>query len=178
MSSTKVVTGRVRFSYANVFEAKVIGDSKEAKYSVSILIPKKDKATLKKIEDAVKAAAEAGKAKLGGKIPGNLKTPLRDGDEERGDDPAYAGHFFLNANGKQKPGVVDADKNPILDRDEFYSGCYGRASITFYAFNTNGNKGVACGLNHLMKLDDGEHLDGRTSADEDFSEEFDDEGMI
>lgn len=178
MSSTKIVTGKVRFSYLNAFEPKAIGDSTELKYSVSLIIPKKDKATLKKIEDAVKAAAEAGKAKLGGKIPANLKTPLRDGDDERPDDPAYKNAYFINANAKNKPGVVDADRNAILDKDEFYSGCYGRASITFYAFNTSGNKGVAAGLNHLQKLEDGEHLDGRTNPEDDFEEDFEDDGMI
>lgn len=179
MSSTKVVTGKARFSYLNVFEAKAIGDSTDLKFSVSILIPKSDKVTLKKIEEAIEAAIAAGKSsKFEGKIPGNLKKPLRDGDEERGDDPAYAGHFFLNANAKTKPGLVDADRNPIMDKADLYSGCYGRASVTFYAFNTKGNKGIACGLNHLQKIADGEHLDGRTNPEDDFSDDFDDESMI
>lgn len=178
-SSTKIVTGKVRFSYLNVFEAKSIGDSTDLKYSVSILIPKSDKVTVKKIEDAIKAAIEAGKSsKFEGKIPGNLKKPLRDGDEERGDDPAYAGHWFLNANTSQKPGLVDANRDAILDKSEIYSGCYGRASVTFYAYNTKGNKGIACSLNHLQKIADGDHLDGRTNAEDDFSDDFDDESMI
>ena len=67
--------------------------------------------------------------------------------------------MFLNANNTQAPGIVDADRQPIIDRKEVYSGCFGRASISFYAFNTNGNKGIACSLNNLQKIKDGEHLE-------------------
>lgn len=172
METTKVITGKVRFSYANVFEPTSIQEGQEKKYNVSIIIDKKDKATLSKIEKAIKEATELGKAKLGGKIPTNLKTPLRDGDAERPDDEAYAGAMFLNANSLRKPGIVDEDLNPILSRDEFYSGCYGRASITFFAFNTAGNKGIACGLNNLQKLEDGEPLSGSSSAESDFSDDL------
>lgn len=171
---TKVITGKVRFCYAHVFEPTSVGeDETNKKYSVSILIPKSDTKTLAKIENAIKAATEAGTSKFGGKIPRNLKTPLRDGDEER-DDEVYAGHMFLTANSGQKPGIVDAELNPILDRDEFYSGCYGRASINFYAFNTAGNKGIACGLQNLQKLENGERLAGiSASAEEDFGDDDD-----
>lgn len=167
-TSTKVVTGEVRFSYAHVFEPSSINGD-DPKYSVSILIDKDDKKTLARIEKAVEAAKQAGIAKFGGKIPQNLKLPLRDGDIDREDDPVYAGKYFINANCKQKPGVVDKAGNPIIDATEFYSGCYGHASVTFYAFNTKGNKGIACGLNNLMKTRDGEALSGRSSAEDDFS---------
>lgn len=166
MASTKVVTGKVRFSYANVFEPKSINGG-DAKYSVALLIDKKDKKTLAKIEEAIEAAKEEGKGKWGGKIPKKLKLPLRDGDEER-DDEAYAGKMFINANSASKPGVVDEDLNPIMDQDEFYSGCYGRASVNFYAFNSNGNVGIAAGLNNLQKLAEGDRLSGGSSAEEDF----------
>lgn len=172
MSSTKAVTGKVRFSYANVFEPKSINGS-EPKYSCAILIDKKDKKTLDKIEAAIAAAIEEGKGKWGGKIPKKLKLPLRDGDEER-DDEAYEGKMFINANSKSKPGVVDEDLNPIMDSDEFYSGCYGRASINFFAFNSNGSVGVAAGLNNLQKLEDGDRLSGGSSAEEDFGSADDD----
>ena len=165
---TKVVTGKVRFSYLHVWEAVAIEDGQDKKYSVSLIIPKGDKETLARIKKAVAAATEAGKAKFGGKIPANLKTPLRDGDVERPEDESYEGAYFLNANCKTKPGVVDQNLNPILDQDELYSGCFGRASITFYAFNTSGNKGIACGLNNIQKLKDGEPLGGRSTAESDF----------
>lgn len=172
----KVITGLVRFSYVKVFKAESVGESDEPKFSVSLIIPKSDKTTLNKIRAAIEAAKEAGKAsKFGGKIPANLKLPLRDGDEERPDDEAYANSYFVNASCLTKPGVVDKDLNPILDQDEFYSGCYGRASITFYPFNANGNKGIAAGLNNVQKLKDGESLGGRQSAEVDFAEEFDDD---
>lgn len=171
-ASTKVVTGEVRFSYAHVFEPASIEGS-EPKYSVSILIDKNDKKTLSRVKAAIEAAKQAGLSKFGGKIPANLKLPLRDGDTEREDDEVYAGKYFINANAKTKPGLVDKGGNPIIDTTEFYSGCYGHASITFYAFNTSGNKGIACGLNNLMKTRDGEMLGGRASAEDDFADLID-----
>ena len=98
-----------------------------------------------------------------------LKTPLRDGDLERPDDEAYAGCYFINANSASAPGIVDADRQPVIDRSEVYSGVYGRASINFYAFNSNGNKGIACGLNNLQKIKDGEPLGGKSRAEDDFA---------
>lgn len=171
-ASTKVVTGEVRFSYAHVFEPASIEGS-EPKYSVSILIDKKDKKTLERIKAAIEAAKQAGLSKFGGKVPANLKLPVRDGDTEREDDPVYAGKYFINANAKTKPGLVDKGGSPIIDTTEFYSGCYGHASITFYAFNTSGNKGIAAGLNNIMKTRDGEMLGGRASAEDDFADLID-----
>ena len=175
----KVITGKdTRWSYCNVWEAKAINGG-TPKFSVSLLIPKSDTVTVKKIKDAIEAAYREGEAKLKGNgksVPALsvIKTPLRDGDQERPDDPAYAGHYFLNANSTTAPGIVDADCQPILTRSEVYSGVYGRASISFYAFNSSGNRGIACGLNNLQKIRDGEPLGGRASAESDFSD-FDDE---
>lgn len=165
--SNKVITGKVRFSYANVFEPKSINGS-DPKYSVSLIIPKEDKVTIDKIKAAIEVAKKEGISKLGGKIPANLKTPLRDGDIDRPDDPAYADSYFVNANSTIRPGIVDANLQPIIDSTEFYSGCFGRASIVFYAYNANGNKGIACGLQNLQKLEDGEPLGGRSRAEDDF----------
>ncbi|KOF56139.1 hypothetical protein AGR56_04265 [Clostridium sp. DMHC 10] len=163
----KIVTGKVRFSYANVWEPKSINGS-DPKYSVSLIIPKSDKDTLKKVKEAIEEAKKEGTAKLGGKIPANLKTPLRDGDVDRADDESYADSYFINANSNTKPGIVDKNVQTILDQSEFYSGCYGRASITFYAYNANGNKGIACGLQNLQKLEDGDPLGGHSRAEDDF----------
>ena len=164
---SKVVTGKVRFSYANVWEAKSINGSEE-KYSVSLIIPKSDAKTIEEIQVAMEEAKQEGVAKFGGKIPANLKLPLRDGDIDRPDDEAYQGCYFINANSKDKPQIVDKKVKPILDPKEVYSGCYGRASINFYAFNQNGNKGIACGLGNLQKLEDGEPLSGHSRAEDDF----------
>ena len=175
-NNTKVVTGmNTRLSYAHLFEPVSINGGAE-KYSVSVLIPKDDKATIEKIEKAVDAAIEEGIAKFGGKKPnkGAIKLPLRDGDIER-DDEAYKGHYFVNANSLTAPKVVDTQLNPILDKSKVYSGCYGRVSLSFYAFNSNGNKGVACGLNNVQKVRDGEPLGGRTTAADDFGTLDDDD---
>lgn len=173
-NKTKVITGVVRFSYANVWEPKSINGSDE-KYSVSLIIPKNDTNTIQEIKDAVEVAKQEGKSKFGGKIPANLKLPLRDGDIERPEDEAYKDSYFVNANSKDRPQIVDKNVKPILDQSEVYSGCYGRVSITFYAFNSNGNKGIACGLGNIQKIKEGEPLSGRSSASDDFTtEEYDD----
>ena len=168
--SIKVVFGEVRFSYANVWEPTSINGSDDKKYSVSILIPKQNKEVVEKVKKAINEAVKEGVSKFGGKIPPNLKNPLRDGDVERPDDESYTGHYFLNANCKTKPGVIDRYKKPIVDTTEFYSGCYGYASVSFYAFHSAGNKGIACGLNNLMKTRDGENLGGRARAEDDFAD--------
>ena len=141
-NKTKVVTGLVRFSYVNIFRSRAFTDGQDAKYSICILIPKKDKKTLDKIQNAIDAAIEQGvSAKWGGKTPKGLHLPLRDGDEERADEaPEYEGMMFLNANSQSKPGIVDADRNEILDADEVYSGCWGRVSINFFPYDAKGNK--------------------------------------
>lgn len=176
-NNTKVITGKVRFSYANVWEPKSINGGDE-KYSVSLIIPKADTKTVNEVKAAIEAAKQEGKAKFGGRVPANnLKTPLRDGDVDRPDDEAYKNSYFINANSKDKPQIVDKNVKPILDQSEVYSGCYGRASITFYAFNSNGNKGIACGLGNLQKLADGDALSGRTKAEDEFST-FEDEDFL
>jgi hypothetical protein len=173
-NKTKVITGKVRFSYANVWEPKSINGGDE-KYSVSLIISKDDTKSINEIMAAIEAAKQDGKAKFGGKIPANLKLPLRDGDIDRPDDETYKNSYFVNANSKDKPQIVDKNVRPIMDQSEVYSGCYGRASITFYAFNQNGNKGIACGLGNLQKLADGEPLSGRSRAEDDFVTSEDDD---
>lgn len=176
----KVITGpNTRWSYANVWEPKSINGG-TPKFSVSLIIPKSDTKTVGKIKAAIEAAYHEGESKLKGNgksVPplAALKTPLRDGDAERPDDEAYANSYFINANATTAPGIVDVDRNPILTRSEVYSGVYGRASISFYAFNSNGNKGIACGLNNLQKVRDGEPLGGKASAESDFATDDDED---
>ncbi len=178
-AKTKVITGIVRFSYLHVWEPAKIEGSEDEKYSVSLIIPKNDTETLNNIKMAIEAAKEEGKnSKFGGKIPANLKLPLRDGDIDREDDENYANCYFINANCKTQPGLVNKNGQRIIDSTELYSGCYGRASITFYAFNSNGNKGIACGLNNLMKVKDGEPLGGRSMAEDDFAAYFEDDDDV
>ena len=177
---TKVITGpNTRWSYANIWEPKSINGG-APKFSVSLIIPKSDTKTIEKVKTAIEAAYREGESKLKGNgrsVPAlsAIKNPLRDGDTERPDDEAYANSYFINANSATAPGIVDANCSPILERSEVYSGVYGRASISFYAFNSNGNKGIACGLNNLQKIRDGEPLGGRTRAEDDFATDDDDD---
>ena len=177
-SPTKVVVP-CRISFANIWEPKSINGSEE-KYSVSCLIPKSDKKTLAKIEKAIDAAREDAKGKKwGGKIPPNLKLPLRDGDVERPDDENYAGHMFFNATSKEAPQIVDRRVQPILDPMECGSGDYCNVSVNFYGFNANGNRGIAAGLGNIQLIKHGERLAGRASAASDFEEvEGDDEDVF
>ena len=174
-SNTKVVTGVVRLSYEHVWEPSSVNGG-TPKYSVSLIIPKDDLKTITAINTAIENAIKDGAAKFGGKIPprGALKLPLRDGDTER-DDEAYRNAYFVNANSTTAPQIVDRSVQPILDRSEVYSGCYARVSINFYAFNSNGNKGVACGLGNIQKVRDGEPLGGKSSAADDFATDLEDD---
>jgi len=172
---TKVKTGKVRFSYAHVFEpAAPMNAGDKPKFGVVLLIQKTDKATIRNIAEAVQAAYVEGVQKHS--LPKKLelcKTPLRDGDDEKPDDENYEGMMFLSANSYNKPGIIDAKGNELFENSEFYSGCWGRASINFYAYST-GSKGIACGLNSLMKLEDGERLSGGNSSPlEDFKDDLD-----
>ena len=174
MNGNRVVTNEVRLSYANVWKPKSINGSDE-KYSVSLIIPKSDTETISLINKAIDQAITDGISKFGGKKPNKaaLKLPLRDGIEK--DDEAYEDAYFINCNSKTAPQIVDLNRQPITDETEVYSGCYARVSINFYAFNTNGNKGIACGLGNIQKTRDGESLGGgRVSANDDFGDGEDD----
>ena len=179
INPTKVITGiKTRWSYANVWQAKSINGG-ALKFSVSLIIPKSDTKTVTAVKNAIQAAYDEGQSKLKGNsksVPAlsAIKNPLRDGDAERPDDEAYKDCYFINANSATAPGIVDAARNPIIEHSEVYSGVYGRASINFYAFNSNGNRGIACGLNNLQKISDGEPLGGKTRAEDDFADENED----
>ena len=179
-NTMKVITGNnTRWAFTNVWEPKSINGG-TPKYSVSLIIPKSDKKTIERVKAAIEAAYKEGESKLKGNaksVPAlsTLKIPLRDGDAERPDDPAYANAYFVNANSATAPGIVDKTCQPILDRSEVYSGVYGRASINFYSFNSNGNRGIACSLNNLQKIRDGEALGGKSRAEDDFASDPDDD---
>jgi len=175
----KVITDECRLSYANVWQPKSVNGG-TPKYSVSLIIPKSDTQTISKINAAIEAAYREGEAKLKGNgktVPplSSLKIPLRDGDIDRPDDEAYAGSYFINANSPTAPGIVDLNRDPILEHSQIYSGVYARASISFYAFNSNGSKGIACGLNNIQRTRDGEPLGGKSRPEDDFASDQDDD---
>ncbi len=172
-NNTKVIV-LCRFSYLHCWEPDSVNGG-DPKYSVSAIIPKSDTKTVNAIKAAIEQAKKDSVSKWGGKVPANLKLPLRDGDIDRPDDEAYAGCYFFNANSRQAPQVVDSKVQPILDQSEVYSGCYGKISVTFYGYNSNGNRGIAAGLGNIQKLKDGESLGGRTSAADDFQTEDDED---
>ena len=173
INETCVRLGEVRFSYAHVFEPRESDNGGPAKYSVVLLIPKDDRDTLELIKSAIAAAEEKGKtSKWGGKIPAKRNSPLRDGDEEE-KGPEFEGMYFFNCSSKQKPGVRVLEDGRIveaLDTEDFYSGCWGAATVNFFPYDSNGNKGVGVGLNNVIKTRDDERLSGGASAESDFAD--------
>jgi hypothetical protein len=186
-NETKVVTGMVRFSYLKVLHPEMMEGQETPKYSVSLIIPKTDETTLTAIRKAINTAATQGRdTKFGGKIPpaANLSIPLRDGDTDRSEDAAYANSFFINAKSTLKPTVYDKNLNEIITPEEIYSGCYGRASVSFYPFNTKGKRGIAAALIGIQKLKEGEPLGINTNSRADFENtpylgsDVDDDGSL
>lgn len=187
-NTTEVVTGKVRFSYVNVFTPKASNNGGDPKYSVTLLIPKSDAATVQKIQQAMTAAAENFRANNGqNALPAKPQHTLYDGDGTRrnGDEfgPECKGHLVITVTSKadRKPGVYDAFRNDILDPAEVYSGCYGRAHIRFYGYNTQGNKGISAQLLGVQKLADGEPLGGSVATSSAFDDGFadgDDDGFM
>lgn len=170
VKENKVIFGPCRLSYTHVFNRyNPDGDQADGKYMTNVLIPKDEKETIAAINKAIDVAKkQAIVSKWGGKEPKKLDMPLRDGDEK--DDENYEGHLFVNAKSNTRPGIVDRKKVPIVDEEEIYSGVWAIVSITFFGYDKNGNRGVACGLNNIMKFKDGERLGGRASAESDFGD--------
>lgn len=170
--ATKVITGKVRLCWPNLFVAKKVNDQGDPKFSVMLLVPKTDTATMEKLREAEAEAAERDKGKWNGKVPGNLASIIHDADEDgtAEDYPERAGCYYLtvSAGEKYRPGIVGPDRVEIDDHAEIYSGVYARVSLRAYGYNTQGNKGVSFGLGNVQKLADGEPLDGRVNASDEF----------
>lgn len=172
VKDNKVVFGPCRLSYTHLFSKYAPeGDPANGKFMTNVLIPKDEKETIAAIQQAIEAGKKSAiVSKWGGKEPKKLDLPLRDGDVDKEDDEVYEDHYFVNAKSKTRPGIVNRSKEPITDEDEMYSGVWAILSVTFYAYEVSGNRGVACGLNNVMKYKDGEMLGGRASADSDFGD--------
>lgn len=168
-----ITTGKVRASYVHVFQPRTPDGGGEPKYSVTLLIPKTDTATLNAIYADIERAKQDGAQKaFNGNIPPACKTPVYDGDGYRPSGEAFGeecrGCMVVTASAKQQPVIVGLDMQNIINPAELYSGCFIRANINFFAYNSNGNKGIGCGLNAVQKIEDGEPLSARISAEEAF----------
>lgn len=174
---TQVTTGKVRLSYTHLFQPYAYQQGQDPKYSTTILVPKSDIATKQRLDVAIQAAVQAGVAeKWNGMKPPILATPLYDGDGVRPSDgmPFGAeckGHWVFTASSKNPIAVVDINMNPIINQSDIYSGVYARVSVQFFAYNSNGKKGIGCGLGPVQKLEDGEPLGGGISAEAAFGGE-------
>ena len=175
MTNTQVVTGKCRLSFVNLFEPKAMKEGDTPKYSVTAIIPKSDTKTIEAIKAAIQAAAENGAQRhFGGRVPTNVNNTFKDGDTETDDlgelqknkYPEYANSYYIRLSTKFKPKVLDANRQEIIDPTEIYSGCYGRVSMTFFAYSGDGKRGVSASLNNVMKLEDGEPLTNMLKGDE------------
>lgn len=166
---TNVTTGEVRLSYVNLFQPRANQPGQEPKYSVTILLPKSDTATFQRIQAAIQEAYKKGVSSLWNGARPPLKTPIHDGDGVRPNGeqfgPECRGHWVFTASSKQRPEVVDAQLNPIIDQSRVYSGIYGRVNVNFFAYNNSGNRGIGAGLGPVQILRDGEPLGGRVTAE-------------
>ena len=178
----KVITGEVRASYVNIFKTRFNDLSGKEEYSMMILVPKSDRATVEKIEGAIETAKQE---KWKGRAPKGFHITFKDGDDEDqipesakpGEEP-FANHYFMNVKSTTKPGIVDADLNEVIDEGSFRSGDYCKVSIQAYSYDTKGNRGVSFGLNNVQVLRKGVPLGGRSRPENDFEvEEQDDMGF-
>ena len=175
--STRVVTGpRTRLNYVTIVEpAGYYGST--PKYSLCLLIPKDDTETVDKINTAMRAAYELGQGKLkntDGSIPPyeSIRSPLRDGDEERPNSAAFRNCYFLNAKSKYKPKVFNARNEEIFDPSFIKSGDYGRVSLNFFVYAAPGNKGLSAGLNNIKFIREGEPIGRRYDPAEEFGDDL------
>lgn len=168
-TSTRLITGIVRCSYVNVFEARKNVSSGKEEFSMTLLVPKSDKETIAKLAAAMEAAKDA---KWGGKAPTHLLKPIHDGDGPKPNGGDYgeecAGHWVINVKSNTRPGVVDTNLAPVMDRADFQSGDYARVSLNAYGYD-NKRIGIAFGLNNIQVIRKGEPLSGRTRAEDDFT---------
>lgn len=170
-----ITTGKVRFSYLYIFEPRNT-EAGDSKYTATLILPKSDIVTKQKIDAEIQRVLQEASAKtFKGNPPANPKITIYDGDGIRPSGELFSeechGCWVINTSASRKEDfiIVDANGQDIFDRNEVYSGCYGRASIRFFAYNNNGNKGIGCALCGIQKLEDGEPLAGRNTAREDFA---------
>jgi hypothetical protein len=180
INDTEIRIGEVRFGYVHVFEPGTDSSGKPDKYGACLMIPKENKEAIKMIESCIEAAKEQGKVKKwNGRIPsGERMNPLHDGDEERYDKPEYQGMMYLNAKSKNRPGVRVLEAGHLsepMGEEDFYSGCWGAATVSFFPYDSNGNKGVGVSLGNVIKTRDDEKFSGGVSADAAFADLADDD---
>lgn len=162
----KIVTPFFRVSYPNVFRAKRNDLNGQDEYSMVMLFDKKDQKELKAMKEL---ATKIAKEQWGDKIPAKFRSPFRDGDAEKPDNPSFKGMIFMTAKSKYQPGLVNGRNETIISEDEFYGGCYARAEVNLFAYEVKGNSGISVGLNHIQKQKDGTPFGNRTSAEDAFA---------
>ncbi len=168
-NAQQIVLTNVRLSYVHILKPFANNPGDEPKYSCTVLVPKSDAANLAKIESAIKAATEAGKAgRWNGVVPPNVPNPVHDGDGVKTDGTEYGPEckgcllFTATAKADRPVDVVDRRMNKIIEPSEIYSGIYANISVNFYPYMYQNKKGVGAGLGPVQKVKDGESFGGST----------------
>lgn len=178
MSETKtdrvsVMTPEAMLGFHSLFHAKAIEEGKEPTFNCTLIFSP-DAQKTPEFAAMKAAAAAAATKKWGANVPSGLRNPFRPCAEK----PKYFsdlgdGWLYINCSTKQRPGVVKPQGNgtvPVLDENEVYSGCFVRATLSPYAYDQKGNKGVSFGLGNVLKARDGERRGGRPTADQEFGD--------
>lgn len=159
-TSKRFVTVEGVMSYPHVFEPSSYEGS-EPKYSCSILVPKEGSDSFIEELEALQDAAI--KEAFGDKVPRNFQRwGITDGDEKN--DPTAHGNWIIKAANKQKPKVVDSDKNEILDKGEIYGGAYCRMNLQAFSYGNSTQAGVTLQLLAVQKTKDGQPFGGAAAT--------------
>ena len=182
----RYMTPIFRASFPNLFTASSGPDGGEPKYGLSAIwtpgnFTEKEAELWKKLMAGVDGACKEQFKKSLKELKalnaegGNYKLVPRNGSSKAHLGGYGEGTVFASLTTRMKPGVVDADRSRISvedgNEDLIYPGCYCRATVNVYTYDNKG-KGVALGLLNVQKVKDGERLDSRTDAAEDFSDDF------
>lgn len=171
---TKIITPVFRLSFPNIWVARPNElKNGELQYSIVMLFDKKAAAT--ELKAMKELAGKVATFRFGANTKG-LRSPFRDGDTDtnragdlrKDNNPVISGMIYINAWSKNKPGVVNAKAEIIMDQDEVYGGCYCKAQLNCYAYDTAGNRGVSFGLLHVQKIKDGDPFGNRSRPEDAF----------
>lgn len=166
----KCLTPRFRAAFANVYQAKAINPGDAPVFSMVLLFDKE--AQNSEEYKTMKATAQtAAKQMWPNGLPANFHNPFQ--DPVKAGKTNLAGYdegvVFVNTKTKDRPGIINLQGRELIDKNEFASGDYARATITFSPYEYMGKTGLTVYLNNIQMLEQGERFSGRASATDDFS---------
>lgn len=161
-------------SFPNLFVAKPVMQGGEPRFSCNLLF---DQPSQKSPEFAAmkRAVAQTIDEKWGnGKSQDRafidkLRLPFLPCSEMDYDGYNIPGGIFIRPWTKNRPGIVNAQRQEISVAGDVWSGQHARATVSPFAYEITGNRGVSFALNNVQICrTDGKRLDGRRAAEDDF----------